>query len=570
MKYQALARKYRPQSFAEFVGQETTISTLVNALNSGQLHHAYLFSGTRGVGKTTLARLLSKCLNCEQGVSSDPCMTCTACEEIRTGRHMELIEIDAASRTKVEDTRELLDNVAYAASSGRFKIYLIDEVHMLSKHSFNALLKTLEEPPEHVKFILATTDPDKIPVTVRSRCLQFKLQRLSTELITERLRFILQQEAIEHDPACLPLVAEAADGSMRDALSLLDQLIAFCARHLDIAQTQRFLGHDHVDDCHQLLMLLAQSDWPALLKKCAILYQQGTNFADQLKTLADQLHRMATHQLLQQSGHAAKSHKLHDLCQSIPLPHVQNYYQICLHGIKEMPYAPSAQIGFEMTLMRMLAFTPTQASTAPTTAQVTPKSAPKPPSSRSDATPPARQHRTPPTQAPATTPPTAVKKKTPVQHQPQPVAATSKPATKALHTQQLSGNANDRWLAVVPQLGLSGLSQQIIQQCACTEWNEQSMTLCIDSKNKPLLSPAQEKKITDAILSTTQQKLAITISSSDQHHQLTPQQLSEQKKQQRLNQAVDQLDQDPTVNRLLGEYGASLIPNSIEAVENQE
>src|SRR5471030_3026222 len=265
MSYQVLARKWRPRSFREMVGQTHVLKALINALDSQRLHHAYLFTGTRGVGKTTIARIIAKCLNCETGITSTPCGECSVCREIDEGRFVDLIEIDAASRTKVEDTRELLDNVQYAPSRGRFKVYLIDEVHMLSSHSFNALLKTLEEPPPHVKFLLATTEPQKLPVTVLSRCLQFNLKRLSVTLIGSRLTHILQAEQIAFEPAAVQLLAQAGDGSLRDALSLLDQLLAFGNGKALEADARAMLGTVHREQVQRVVELLAAGDPAALL-----------------------------------------------------------------------------------------------------------------------------------------------------------------------------------------------------------------------------------------------------------------------------------------------------------------
>src|SRR6202050_2549182 len=265
MSYIVLARKWRPKRFADMVGQEHVLRALTNSLDSGKIHHAFLFTGTRGVGKTTIARILAKSLNCERGVSSNPCGVCAACREIDEGRFVDLIEVDAASRTKVDDTRELLDNVQYAPSCGRYKVYLIDEVHMLSNHSFNALLKTLEEPPPHVKFLLATTDPQKLPVTVLSRCLQFSLKRLPASLIVERLKFITGAENLQYDPAALALLARAAEGSMRDALSLLDQLIAFGGGTLNEANTRAMLGTIDRGHVGRLVDALARADGAGLL-----------------------------------------------------------------------------------------------------------------------------------------------------------------------------------------------------------------------------------------------------------------------------------------------------------------
>src|ERR1700676_5571621 len=363
--YTALARKWRPHSFAEVTGQEHVLRALANGLASGRLHHAFLFAGTRGVGKTTVARILAKCLNCECGVSATPCGACASCREIDAGRFIDLIEVDAASRTKVDDTREMLDNVQYAPTRGRYKGYLIDEVHMLSSHSFNALLKTLEEPPPHVKFLLATTDPQKLPVTVLSRCLQFSLKRLPASLIGERLKFIAGAEKMEFDPAAIALLARAAEGSMRDALSLLDQLIAFGGGRLDEADTRAMLGTIDRGHVGRLIEALARADGPALLAEVKELDRDAPDYDRALVELAAFLQRIAIVQIvpeaaLEDEEFAADS--LARLAQAISPEDAQLYYQIALGGRRDLAMAPDPRMGFEMTLLRMLAFRPDAAA----------------------------------------------------------------------------------------------------------------------------------------------------------------------------------------------------------------
>src|ERR1700688_1153568 len=365
MSYIVLARKWRPKRFAEMVGQEHVLRALGNALDTGKVHHAFLFTGTRGVGKTTVARILAKSLNCETGVSSSPCGTCAACREIDEGRFIDLIEVDAASRTKVDDTRDLLDNVQYAPTRGRYKVYLIDEVHMLSNHSFNALLKTLEEPPPHVKFLLATTDPQKLPVTVLSRCLQFSLKRLPASLIGERLKFIADAEKMEFDPAAIALLARAAEGSMRDALSLLDQLIAFGGGRLDEADTRAMLGTIDRGHVGRLIEALARADGPALLAEVKELDRDAPDYDRALVELAAFLQRIAIVQIvpeaaLEDEEFAADS--LARLAQAISPEDAQLYYQIALGGRRDLAMAPEPRMGFEMTLLRMLAFRPDAAA----------------------------------------------------------------------------------------------------------------------------------------------------------------------------------------------------------------
>jgi len=360
MKYQVLARKYRPKTFMTMMGQEHVLKALTNALNTGRLHHAYLFTGTRGVGKTTVARVLAKALNCEQGISASPCGQCTTCQEIDQGRFIDLIEVDAASKTKVEDTRELLDNVQYAPTSGRFKIYLIDEVHMLSNHSFNALLKTLEEPPPHAKFLLATTDPQKLPVTILSRCLQFNLKSLSIEQIEQQLTIILEAEQIAFSEAILKPLAVAADGSMRDALSLLDQAIAYSDGKPNLPDIEAMLGCVQKDRVFDLLAALANGQGAQLIEQSRLLAGQGIDANVVLAEIIEGLQRIALFQLVPDAlddslGDRKGIERIARVC--CPAD-IQLFYQIALNGRKDLPYSPQPQGGFEMILLRMLAFRP--------------------------------------------------------------------------------------------------------------------------------------------------------------------------------------------------------------------
>ncbi|SDS53209.1 DNA polymerase III, gamma subunit /DNA polymerase III, tau subunit [Halopseudomonas litoralis] len=360
MSYQVLARKWRPRLFREMVGQTHVLQALINALDHDRLHHAYLFTGTRGVGKTTIARILAKCLNCEAGVSSEPCGICSACREIDEGRFVDLIEVDAASRTKVEDTRELLDNVQYAPSRGRYKVYLIDEVHMLSSHSFNALLKTLEEPPAHVKFLLATTDPQKLPVTILSRCLQFSLKNMLPEKVVEHLRHVLAEERIPFDDESLWLLGRAADGSMRDGLSLTDQAIAFGNGQLQATEVRSMLGTIDHGQVFGLLNALAAGDARGLLAAVAELAEQGADFAGVLAELISTLQRVAIAQVLPEAADNSlgDQERVLELAGRISAEDVQLFYQLALHGRRDLPLAPDPRGGFEMALLRMLAFRP--------------------------------------------------------------------------------------------------------------------------------------------------------------------------------------------------------------------
>lgn len=369
MSYQVLARKWRPRSFREMVGQTHVLKALINALDSQRLHHAYLFTGTRGVGKTTIARIIAKCLNCETGISSTPCGECSVCREIDEGRFVDLIEVDAASRTKVEDTRELLDNVQYAPSRGRYKVYLIDEVHMLSSHSFNALLKTLEEPPPHVKFLLATTDPQKLPVTILSRCLQFSLKNMPPERVVEHLTHVLGVEQVPFEEDALWLLGRAADGSMRDAMSLTDQAIAFGEGKVLAADVRSMLGTLDHGQVYGVLQALLEGDAKALLEAVRHLSEQGPDWGGVLAEILNVLHRVAVAQALPDAvdnGQGDRDRVL-ALAQALPAEDVQFYYQMGLIGRRDLPLAPDPRSGFEMVLLRMLAFRPAGSEAAPRT-----------------------------------------------------------------------------------------------------------------------------------------------------------------------------------------------------------
>ncbi|CNJ88675.1 DNA polymerase III subunit gamma/tau [Yersinia enterocolitica] len=411
MSYQVLARKWRPKTFADVVGQEHVLTALANGLSLGRIHHAYLFSGTRGVGKTSIARLLAKGLNCETGITATPCGTCANCLEIEQGRFVDLIEIDAASRTKVEDTRELLDNVQYAPARGRFKVYLIDEVHMLSRHSFNALLKTLEEPPAHVKFLLATTDPQKLPVTILSRCLQFHLKVIDVEVIRAQLEKILLAEQISSDARALQLLARAADGSMRDALSLADQAIAMGDGHVTTATVSQMLGT--LDDEQPLAIIeaLVSADGARVMAQLEQAASRGVDWENLLVETLSLLHRIAMVQLLPSmldNHYATIEPRLRELARTLPPTDIQLYYQTLLVGRKELAYAPDRRMGVEMTLLRALAFHPKAIIAEP---QKVPVSAP---AAITDNTPAPQQH----FQAPSSTQPAP-------QHEAPPLGATA-------------------------------------------------------------------------------------------------------------------------------------------------
>lgn len=360
MSYQVLARKWRPRIFREMVGQEHVLQALINALDHNRLHHAYLFTGTRGVGKTTIARILAKCLNCETGVSSEPCGQCGSCREIAEGRFIDLIEVDAASRTKVEDTRELLENVQYAPSRGRYKVYLIDEVHMLSNSSFNALLKTLEEPPPHVKFLLATTDPQKLPMTILSRCLQFNLKNMNPERIVQHLAYVLEKELVPFEESALWLLGRSADGSMRDAMSLTDQAIAYGSGKITEAEVRAMLGTIDQGAVYEILAALASLDGRALLAAVEQMAEHAPDYASALAELLSVLHRVAIAQALPEAmdNSYGDRERIMQYAQVLPPEDVQLFYQTALLGRRDLPLAPDPRAGFEMVLLRMLAFKP--------------------------------------------------------------------------------------------------------------------------------------------------------------------------------------------------------------------
>ncbi len=360
MSYQVLARKWRPKTFREMVGQEHVLRALVNALDHDRLHHAYLFTGTRGVGKTTIARILAKCLNCENGVSSEPCGTCASCLEIAEGRSVDLLEVDAASRTKVEDTRELLDNVQYAPTRSRFKIYLIDEVHMVSTHSFNALLKTLEEPPPHVKFLLATTDPQKLPATVLSRCLQFNLRNMPAEQIVGHLGMVLEQEMVNYEESALWLLGRAASGSMRDALSLTDQAIAFGSGKVNEVDVRSMLGSVDLGYVYELLEAVSNDDPEAVLGTVQRMAEFAPDFESSLDELLSLIHRVATAQVVPSAidNSWGDADRVAQIARSLTAEDAQLFYQMALNGKRDIALSPDPRRGFEMILLRMLAFRP--------------------------------------------------------------------------------------------------------------------------------------------------------------------------------------------------------------------
>lgn len=530
MNYQVLARKWRPKSFATMVGQEHVLQALINALDQQRLHHAYLFTGTRGVGKTTIARILAKCLNCEKGISSKPCEACSACLAIDAGRFVDLIEVDAASRTKVEDTRELLENVQYAPSSGRFKVYLIDEVHMLSGHSFNALLKTLEEPPPHVKFLLATTDPHKLPVTVLSRCLQFNLKNLLPELISHYLATVLKEEQIAFEEPALAQLAQAADGSMRDALSLLDQAIAFGNGVIKSADVHSMLGTIEDTHIHDILIALEKHDAHALLAIAAKLAEYAVDFRQALEALLSQLHQLAVLQALQDTSQdplAAKFSK----------EDIQLFYQIALLGRRDLPLAPTAKIGFEMVLLRMLDFRPgIQVDRA------------LPPTLAAPAAPTIIH----PSKAPETKP---------EQKMPEKIFA-QEPVSQLI---QDPSNAHN-WAKIIENLSLKGMTLALANNCELLEIRENQLTLTLASQHAPLLNPLQQQRIEVALQSYFKKPLKLVISISQQTEVQSPATASLKQHELQKQKAHASLESDPAVTSLLESFNAKIDNTTISPV----
>jgi DNA polymerase-3 subunit gamma/tau len=555
--YTALARKWRPHSFAEMTGQEHVLRALANALASGRVHHAFLFAGTRGVGKTTVARILAKCLNCERGVSATPCGECASCREIDAGRSVDLIEVDAASRTRVDDTRELLDNVQYAPTRSRYKIYLIDEVHMLSAHSFNALLKTLEEPPPHVKFLLATTDPQKLPVTVLSRCLQFNLKRLSVALISSRLTHILQAEQLAFEPAAVQLLAQAGDGSLRDALSLLDQLLAFGNGRALEADARAMLGTVERDHVLRVVELLSAADAAALLDFAQSLDELSPDYAQLLDQLAALLERVALKQLVPgfEGDELHPAELLERLAAQIGPEDLQLYYQTAILGRRDLALAPDARTGFRMTLVRMLAFRPASAAGAMASA---PGSVTAHPGAAELSTPgraaPVAARAAPPAAATAAGAADAAAGATPAPLM-GPVPA---PTPAALD-----------WSAIVAALELQGLPRQLASNCALLERDGALVRLALDARSASLRTRALEDKLAQALSRYFGGTVRLQIELRDDTYE-TPARSAERIEAQRRAQAQVAFEVDPVVQTLKERFGASVLPESVRPAKPNE
>jgi len=530
MSYLVLARKWRPKNFSDTVGQEHVLQALMNALESGRLHHAYLFAGTRGVGKTTIARILAKALNCETGVTAEPCGECSACREIDEGRFVDLIEVDAASKTKVDDTRDLLDNVPYAPARGRFKVYLIDEVHMLSKSSFNALLKTLEEPPPHVKFLLATTDPQKLPVTVLSRCLQFNLTRLTPRLIRDRLAMICDAEGIEAEGAALDMIARAADGSLRDALSLLDQAIAYCGGKVEEASVSIMLGTIDRDHVSRLIKLIASGDAAGIIDAMREIDEQFPDYARLLEDLTRVLQQIAVFQVVGniEAEDGTSEEQLAEFAGAMSAADVQLFYQTALIGRRDLHLAPDPRSGAEMTLLRMLAFRPAQSM--PGTAAPVAEG-----SSRSS---------------------TDSKK------------SAAAPVTKVMQAKSAGPADTTRWQEpdwkeLIPQLGLSGADRLLAGSCAFLKREGNTVFFSLDSTSESYLTRQRKDSLAATLSKHFGEALSVDISICDAELE-SPLQEETRQADERVEAERAKLEADPNVKALKDMFGAELKTESIK------
>ena len=522
MSYQALARKWRPKNFTEVVGQGHVVKALANTLDQDRLHHAYLFTGTRGVGKTTLARIFAKCLNCEQEVNSTPCGECGACREIDEGRFIDLIEVDAASRTKVEDTRELLDNVLYSPTRGRYKVYLIDEVHMLSGHSFNALLKTLEEPPPHVKFLLATTNPQKLPVTVLSRCLQFNLKRLSGDAMAQHLEKLMQAEDLAFEKSALHSLARAADGSMRDALSLLDQAIVFSDGNVTDVAIHEMLGTVPREYLQKLMQALASHDAPAIMQSTHELSQLSADFNGLFEDIIHILHQVALVQAVPSILDTVDDTAIiKDLSEYLGAEEVQLFYQIALIGKRDLYLSTSPQSALEMTLLRMLSFKP--AGPGKFNSNV------------------------------------AAEKATEININ---EAASSKPSA---YLQDLRGG-NVSWSKTVENLGIQGISYSLALNCSIKNITNESIVLNLSQKHEGIATDMVKQKLERALQKYFNNDISLVLEFSSQDIE-TPANKKDQAIEKKQVQAEKHVEEDEVVKAFKSRFGAEVIEGSVKPIE---
>lgn len=552
MSYQVLARKWRPRTFANLVGQEHVVRALTHALTEQRLHHAYLFTGTRGVGKTTLARILAKALNCETGVSATPCGTCSACLEIDSGRFVDLLEVDAATNTRVDEMRQLLENAVYAPTRGRFKVYVIDEVHMLSTSAFNAMLKTLEEPPEHVKFILATTDPQKIPVTVLSRCLQFNLKQMTQPLIASHLKHILEVEAISAEAGALHLLARSAAGSMRDALSLLDQAIAHGSGKVEEAQVREMLGSVDLDQLFSILDALLADDPAALLQITDDMAARSLSFDAALQEMASLFTRLQIAQLAPQAiaDDMPERSRILELAAGFDPEFVQLAYQIAVHGRQELPLAPDEQAGFIMTLLRLYAFRPVLDDEGAGPSTVAAPSAPRP---RAAPTP-----RGVPVAA-------TVSQHTAASADGLSVGESIAPAhavpAQAVEPDRPAGD----WHAILAALKISGMARELAQHCELLDLAGARMVLRLSPAHRHLLIKPAQDKLQQSLAEHFGRPLQLAIE-LDEIRGDTPAATAQRDRRERQDRAIASVEKDGFVREIIDMFDATLIESSIKPI----
>ena len=561
MTYLALARKWRPKTFAEVVGQMHVVQALSNSLDSGRVHHAFLFTGTRGVGKTTLARIFSKSLNCETGSSAEPCQQCGTCEAIDEGRYVDLIEVDAASRTKVDDTRELLENVQYAPTVGKYKVYLIDEVHMLSGHSFNALLKTLEEPPEHVKFLFATTDPQKLPITVLSRCLQFNLRAMRPEQIENQLVKIVSSEQIEFDQSALASLANAADGSMRDGLSLLDQAIAQGGGSVRQADVATMLGTLNSAHSNAILTALLNQDASELLNVVADMADSAVDFSIAIDEVLMQLYAISVMQLAPSSSSVAMDSNtalIEQFAESIEPATIQLYYQIGLISKRDIALAPSLRVGFEMAILRMIAFEPeAEGSVSVSVLSTTEANSTATNNSNSD--------------VPTTVKNTILTNNLPQQGQARVQETTMSSQSDITHPKAnpiavtLAGN--NEWGELITQTNLIGLSRELAMNCACEKMSDEKVQLSLAPASEHLFKVERLDEVKEELkklMNNNALLVELEVESSDKE---TPAECLQRLGFEQQEQTKQNMRKDPGVQALVSEFGAVLNEESIKQVE---
>lgn len=559
MNYIALARKWRPRTFAQLVGQDHITKALINSLDQQRLHHAYLFTGTRGVGKTSVARLLAKALNCEKGIQSEPCLQCDACINVEQGRFIDLIEIDGASKTRVEDTRDILENVQYAPTNGRFKIYLIDEVHMLSQHSFNALLKTLEEPPAHVKFLLATTDPQKLPITVLSRCLQFNLRHLQPNIIQQQLEFILNHEKIAYETTALSLLAKAAQGSMRDALSLLDQAIACSNNQLQADDIKQILGFTQHDYALQLLQALSALDATKLLTISQQIANEGGHFRHVIEEMLNHLHQICIYQNLSDANQLiAINNELSELSQQLSPEDTQLFYQIALKGAEEMLLAPTMAIGFDMILLRMYTFRPAMQEKLPLLAhqQQTITSQEKDNVS------------TPLQQTPPDAQQTILENNNALNNYKKNESNNFEVLHDPTHNVIISNQTSEQsWYDILPQLNLRGLALSAAENAEFISLEDTTITLGVDKKHQSLFTSTAQTRIEEALTGYYKKTMKVILQHSDLI-QASPAQQKKVEQAKQYHDAEESLSNDPFFQQLQQIFEAEVTKNSITSIKD--